>query len=88
MNMAGTSEPYWGQVRPFVLRSWDECAVAAPPDYSADTSSARYRDAHDVFAAKTAPNARAERDRALLGGQRRRVRNARRPLGGNRQRRW
>ena len=54
VNMAGTSEPYWGQVRPFVLRSWDECAVAAPPDYSADTASMRYRDAHDVFAAKTA----------------------------------
>jgi membrane-associated phospholipid phosphatase len=54
VNMAGTSEPYWGQVRPFVLHSWDECAVPAPPDYSADTSSTRYRDAHDVFAAKTA----------------------------------
>jgi membrane-associated phospholipid phosphatase len=54
VNMAGTSEPYWGQIRPFVLRSWDECALPAPPDYSADTSSARYRDARDVFAAKTA----------------------------------
>src|SRR5678815_1962094 len=53
VNMAGTSEPYWGQIRPFVLRSWDECAAPAPPDYSADTSSARYRDAHDVLAAKT-----------------------------------
>ena len=53
VNMAGTSEPYWGQIRPFVLRSWDECAAPPPPDYSADTSSARYRDAHDVLAAKT-----------------------------------
>jgi membrane-associated phospholipid phosphatase len=53
VNMAGTSEPYWGQLRPFVLRSWDECSAPTPPDYSADTSSARFRDAHEVFAAKS-----------------------------------
>src|SRR5437764_1292357 len=53
VNMAGTSEPYWGQVRPFVLHSWDECAVPAPPDYSADTSSARFHDAHEVLQAKS-----------------------------------
>ena len=52
VNMAGTSEPYWGQIRPFVLRSWDECPAPEPPDYSADTTSARFHDAHDVFAAK------------------------------------
>lgn len=52
VNMAGTSEPYWGEIRPFVLRSWDECPAPAPPDYSPDTASARYRDAHEVFAAK------------------------------------
>ena len=54
VNMAGTSEPYWNQIRPFVLRSWDECPAPAPPDYSPDTSSARYRDAREVLTAKSA----------------------------------
>src|SRR5947209_20612200 len=49
--MAGTSEPYWGQIRPFVLRSWSECPVPEPPGYSTDSGSSRYRDALDVFAA-------------------------------------
>jgi len=45
VNMAGLSEPYWGQVRPFVLKKWNECAVPEPPAYSADTSSVLYKDA-------------------------------------------
>ena len=48
VNMAGTSEPYWGQVRPFALHGWSECTVADPPDYSADTVSERYTDARAV----------------------------------------
>jgi membrane-associated phospholipid phosphatase len=48
VNMAGLSEPYWGSIRPFVLKKWNECAVPAPPPYSADTSSALYRDANLV----------------------------------------
>jgi len=52
VNMAGVSEPYWGQLRPFVLKTWDECSVETPPEYSADTASARYRDAHEVVAAQ------------------------------------
>jgi membrane-associated phospholipid phosphatase len=48
VNMAGLSEPYWGHVRPFVLKKWNECAVPEPPSYSADTSSALYRDADEV----------------------------------------
>jgi len=36
------------------LRSWDECPAPEPPAYSADTTSVRFHDAHDVFAAKTA----------------------------------
>lgn len=45
VNMAGLSEPYWGNIRPFVLKKWNECAVPEPPSYSTDTSSALYRDA-------------------------------------------
>jgi len=48
VNMAGLSEPYWGSIRPFVLKKWNECAVPEPPSYSTDTSSALYRDANLV----------------------------------------
>jgi hypothetical protein len=48
VNMSGTSEPYWMQVRPFVLTRWDECPIAPPPPYSIDTSSAFFRDAERV----------------------------------------
>jgi len=48
VNMTGMSEPYWGQVRPFVLRSWNECPVPAPPSYSTDTGSTLHRDARRV----------------------------------------
>ena len=61
VNMAGTSEPYWAQLRPFVLRGWRECPVPAPPPYSTDTSSVLYRDAalvHDTRARLT-PGERA-----------------------------
>lgn len=49
VNMAGTSEPYWGRLRPFVLKTWSECPVPAPPTYSPDTASALYKNAHEVF---------------------------------------
>ncbi len=54
VNMAGMSEPYWGQVRPFVLQRWNECPVPAPPAYAVDTSSAAYRDAVAVAQARAA----------------------------------
>lgn len=54
VNMSGMSEPYWGQVRPFVLRTWDECPVPEPPPYSTDTSSALYKDALSVRNARLA----------------------------------
>jgi membrane-associated phospholipid phosphatase len=50
VNMAGTSEPYWARLRPFVLRAWRECPVPDPPSYSTDTSSVLYRDAAIVHA--------------------------------------
>jgi membrane-associated phospholipid phosphatase len=45
VNMAGTSEPYWGTVRPFVLRTWGECAIDDPPGYAIDSASTLYKDA-------------------------------------------
>jgi membrane-associated phospholipid phosphatase len=49
VNMAGANEPYWGRVRPFLLKTWNECPVADPPPYSTDTASVRYRDARLVY---------------------------------------
>ncbi len=49
VNMAAATEPYWGRVRPFVLKTWNECPIADPPAYSTDTSSARYREAKQVY---------------------------------------
>src|SRR5258705_1658119 len=53
VNMAGTSEPYWAILRPFVLRTWSECSVADPPPYSIDTSSVLFRDADLVRATRS-----------------------------------
>lgn len=53
-NMAGATEPYWREVRPFVLHSWDACAVTPAPPYSLDTSSALYHDARAVYDTKAA----------------------------------
>lgn len=53
VNMTGTSEPYWGQVRPFVLTRWDECPVPEPPAYSTDSTSALYQNAAEVAAGKS-----------------------------------
>src|SRR5207244_13579382 len=39
VNMTGASEPYWGSVRPFALKAWNECPVATPPGYGTDSSS-------------------------------------------------
>jgi membrane-associated phospholipid phosphatase len=52
VNMAGMSEPYWGSVRPFVLRTWSECPVPDPPPYATDTASLLYRDADVVRATR------------------------------------
>jgi len=52
VNMTGTSEPYWGEVRPFALSAWNECRVEEPPAYATDTTSELYRDAYDVYVTK------------------------------------
>ena len=53
VNMAGTSEPYWAHIRPFVLRTWRECPAPEPPAYSTDTASVLYRDAALVHATRS-----------------------------------
>jgi hypothetical protein len=52
VNIAGASEPYWGQLRPFALERWDECPVPTPPAYSTDTGSVFYHDARKVHATR------------------------------------
>jgi hypothetical protein len=52
VNMAGMSEPFWGQVRPFVLHAWNDCPADPPFAYSTDTSSRFYRDAAVVYATR------------------------------------
>lgn len=49
LNIAGVTEPFWREVRPFFLRTWDECTIGDPPAYSTDTASAMYRDAKEVY---------------------------------------
>ena len=49
VNMAGMSEPHWARIRPFVLKSWDECPLPDPPAYSTDTASTFYREARTVY---------------------------------------
>ena len=54
VNMAGASEPYWYEVRPFVLERWNACPIAAAPAYSTSPTSELYREAKAVMDAKSA----------------------------------
>jgi hypothetical protein len=49
VNPVGATEPYWGTLRPFVLKAADECPSAPPYPYSEDRQSAFYQDAMVVF---------------------------------------
>lgn len=42
-------QPYWGNNRPFVLGSGDECASTAPPAYSEEANTEFYRQALEVY---------------------------------------
>jgi len=42
-------QPYWGNVRPFVLSSGQECDPGPPPAYSQDPSSQLYKEALEVY---------------------------------------
>ncbi len=64
-NPTKPTEPYWGQLRPFVLTTGDECAPPPPPPYSEQPGSAFYQmgmQFHDTVKALTA----AQRETALF----------------------
>ena len=42
--------PWWGEVRPFVLKAPDECKAPPPPEFSEETTSSFYKDAKEVHA--------------------------------------
>ena len=41
--------PWWGEVRPFVLKAPDECKAPPPPAFSEESGSAFYKDAVEVL---------------------------------------
>lgn len=41
--------PYWGENRPFVLKSVKDCPAPPPPEYSEDVNSAFYKSAQEVY---------------------------------------
>jgi hypothetical protein len=45
VNPAGATEPYWGTLRPFALKTPDECAPPAPLPFSGDKGSPFYGEA-------------------------------------------
>ncbi len=45
VNPAGATEPYWGTLRPFALRTPNECAPPAPIEFSGAKGSPFYREA-------------------------------------------
>jgi len=46
--------PYWGENRPFVMKSGADCPAPPPPDYSEETSSAFYKEGLEVYKISTA----------------------------------
>ena len=41
--------PWWGEVRPFVLKAPAECPAPQPPAYSEEATSAFYKEANEVY---------------------------------------
>ncbi|MCC6431519.1 MAG: vanadium-dependent haloperoxidase [Gemmatimonadaceae bacterium] len=52
-NMAGATEPYWHEVRTFVLTKWNECPIPDASPYATDTSAALYQNARTVYDTKS-----------------------------------
>ncbi len=52
VNMSGATEPYWRELRPFALRSWNACPLPLPPGYGIDSSAALYANARSVYETK------------------------------------
>jgi hypothetical protein len=56
VNPTGATEPWWGTLRPFVLRAPDECPIPDPVPWSASRASAFYaaaQEVHDISRALT-----------------------------------
>lgn len=56
VNPTGATEPWWGTLRPFVLRAPDECPIADPAPWSPSRSSPFYaaaQEVHDIGRALT-----------------------------------
>jgi membrane-associated phospholipid phosphatase len=49
VKMTGTTEPYWGTIRPLLLKTWDECAIDPPPVYDTTPGSPLYQDARAIY---------------------------------------
>lgn len=49
VNMSGAAEPYWGELRPFVLERWDTCPLPPPPPYSVARGSELRAAAQQVY---------------------------------------
>ena len=49
VNMAGITEPYWGTLRPFVLKSWEECPSQPAPVYGEKAGTQLYDEAKHVY---------------------------------------
>lgn len=49
VNMSGATEPYWGQLRPFVLKTWNECAAAEAPKFGMTADAQLYKEAREVY---------------------------------------
>jgi len=49
VNPTGATEPWWGALRPFVLKEADECPAAPPATYAKDAKSAFYAEAKRVY---------------------------------------
>jgi hypothetical protein len=49
VNPTGATEPWWGTLRPFVLKASDECPAPAPAEYSPDSRSSFRAEADSVY---------------------------------------
>jgi hypothetical protein len=49
VNMAGVTEPYWGNNRAFSLSGWSECPAPPPPSYSPQPGTPLYEEAREVW---------------------------------------
>ncbi|MEK7403033.1 MAG: vanadium-dependent haloperoxidase [Gemmatimonadota bacterium] len=48
-NPAGATEPWWGTLRPFVLKTANECPLPPPAEWSTSRNSAFYAEAKRVY---------------------------------------